>query len=353
MKNIELLKALMGEQPYEALAKALDKIPTKSVVDLQELHASLKVVPKALISWLIKELKPLKAHENVEIQLPFQDNCYMLINKQMNDVYNGHIRDGGKIIHEFKLTALPQLAAHIMSTFELYDEEQVNDDTNYQPKDDVPKAEAPKEYSQENSAVQDERIDALEQRLNDTQMQMLNDKVDDLMRVVANSKEQSKPELTIKTDELDKAGLMPAMPTPPKAGSSGNVAVPKTGIMGNKTPATDANLKPSKMKLPNLKTPAMAGPAAPKTASPKPSASPFIKSLKMSLNKSQNSTCPDCGECEIKSGTPVRCACFKALSEPVIKNEGAAISLSFKEDWDTDSIEMLYKSLMSRANGRK
>lgn len=332
----------MGEQPYEALAKALDKIPTKSVVDLQELHASLKVVPKALISFLIKELKPIPEHGNKEIDLPFKENCFLLVNKQTADVYNGHIRDGGKIIHEFRLTALPQLAAHIMSTFELYEDSQMGPDQSEKSK--------PEEKSAKEDSSVHERIDELEQKLNDTQMQMLNDKVDDLMRVVAHSKESKAPELTIKTDELDKAGLMPAMPAPPKAGSAGGVKEPKTGIMGDKTPATDANLKPSKMKLPNLKAPGTAA-KAPQTGPKVPN--PFVKSLKMSLNKSQNSTCPDCGESEIKSGTPVRCACFKALSEPVIKAEGAAISMSFKEDWDTDSIEMLYKSLMSRANGRK
>jgi len=335
-KHIDLTKTILGEELFESLNKALNKLSTKSVIDIGELHDSLKIAPKAIIAFLIKELKDLPVNGAKEIKLPWADNVHMLVNKKDKDVYAGHIRDGGKIVHEFALTAIPQLAVHILSLLEMYPDDLGSATENETPKEEV------KEPVKEASNTED-RLDNLEQKLNETQMQMLNDKVDDLMRVVANQ-ESPKAELAIKTEDLTKKGLMPSMPAPPAAGSAGGVKAPKTGIMGDKTPATDANLKTPKMKMPNLKSP---------KAMQQGIKNPFLKSLKMSLNKSQNGTCADCGESEIQNGIPVQCACFRALSKPVIKTEGTVLSLSFKEDWDSDSVQMLYKSLMSRSNGKR
>lgn len=330
MQSEKLIKSIIGEELFESLKKSLEKIPTSSIIDLSEMNASFNIAPKALVAFLIRELKPMNSGAAKEIKLPFEEDAHMLVNKQAPDVYNGHIRVGGKIVHEFRFTAIPQLAAHIMSTFEMHDDSRMYH----------------KEESGSN-ALQ-ERMDSIESKLNSLQIQMLENKINDLMRIVANSPEEAKKSEDIVDIEplqqseapvikksafsgedigkLKKAnGLMPKMPTPPKAGSTGGVQGGKTGLIGTKTTATDSKVTQHKQK------------------------NPYLKTLKMSLNKTENSKCPDCGQPEVVSGNPIRCACFQALSEPKIqKSENGTVSVSFKPDWDEDAITTLYQSLMRK-----
>lgn len=121
MKRLDILEKIMGAELLESLNKALVKLNTKSVVDLEELHSAIKTVPKSIIAFLMRELKDMKQEETKEITLPWAENAMMTITKMGDDVFRGDIVRDSKIIHEFDLTAIPQLAAHLMSTFELYD----------------------------------------------------------------------------------------------------------------------------------------------------------------------------------------------------------------------------------------
>lgn len=121
MKRLDILEKIMGAELLESLNKALVKLNTKSVVDLEELHSAIKTVPKSIIAFLMRELKDMKQEETKGIILPWAENAIMTITKMGDDVFRGDIVRDSKIIHEFDLTAIPQLAAHLMSTFELYD----------------------------------------------------------------------------------------------------------------------------------------------------------------------------------------------------------------------------------------
>lgn len=335
----------MGDDLYEALNKALLKIPTSSVVDLQEMHSSLKIVPKAIMAFLIKELTPLEDKTNKEIKLPWKDNTFMLINKEGPDIYGGHIREGGKILHEFDLTAIPQLGAHIMSTLELYDADFKDDE----------KAEEKPEAAE--GVDMQQKVNQLEQKINETQIKLLENKVNDLMRVVAQNKATAPVKSTSKTEGLTKAGTMPTMPKPPRAGSMGGVTGTKAGILGTKTAATDKMAKPPRgMNNPDLKVkPLTTKPqAAPKaTASTKPMGKSEDSKKTLFFEKTEDSKCADCGQPDVKNGKLVRCACFKALSEPSVKKTENGMIVKFGEDWDKESVETLYKSLMGSKNGRK
>src|ERR1039458_7538448 len=124
MKQSELVKSILGPELYESLTKALVKLNTKSVVDLEELHSAIKTAPKSVIAFLMRELKDMNNDETREISLPWEENCLMIISKMDSDVYKGRIVKDSKVVDDFDLTAIPQLAMHLMSTFELYSEQE-------------------------------------------------------------------------------------------------------------------------------------------------------------------------------------------------------------------------------------
>lgn len=303
MNRSSILKKIIGPERVEILEKALVKLNTKSVVDLEELHSAIKTVPKSLMAFLVKNTKDMEIGGAKEIELPFAENSRLLLNKLDNDVYNGHIVKDSKIIQEFSLTAIPQLAAHIMSAFELYDHDE----------------EA--EIAENMDSGVEERIKKLEQKINALIM----------MVAGVTPEEIQKSEKKLFMSKLKKAGSMPKMPSPPGAGTKvgGSNGITKAGIRGNKTAASDTSTRQSHMKNPDLK--------APKMDKPK---EPTLKS-EITFKKSQfKAACTDCGQ---QAGN---CACFQALSKPILKkNTKEHITLAFGSDWDHNAVMALYKSI--------
>jgi len=300
MRHDKLLKSIVGEEVFDSLSKALQKLSTNSVVDIGELYHSLKIVPKAVVSFLVRELKDLK--DPKEIKIPWADNASMLVNKLENDVYKGHLSEDGKITHEFQLTSLPALAAHLTSHFELYDQ------------DDIP-ALSGGEENKEKSA---------EHKLIHSQLQLLDAKINHILSMVAN-KPQEKPK-----EELHKAGTMPKMPHPPSPGAKvgGKQGVAQTGIMGAKTAATDRLSKPVKqLNKPQLNT-------------------TKIKSI--TFNKSDlMKNCMECRKSEFDDGgNYTGCLCWHGMSKPKVKkNEKDKVTLEFGDDWDSDALVALIRSV--------
>lgn len=306
MRQERLLKSIVGEEIFESLSKALQKLSTNSVVDIGELYHSLRIAPKAVVAFLIRELKDMKGAK--EIKLPWSDGATMLINKLANDVYKGHIAQGGFVRHEFNLSSLPALAAHLTSHFELYDAE-----------DAKQQGEAPSDDK--------DRLRELEAKLTQVQIQMLESKINNLMSMVASR--QSSEEVQ-KTESLEKVGSMPKMPSPPKPGSNvgGNQGRAKTGILGNKTQATDRMSKPVKaLDKPQINT---------------------VKLKTITFNKSDMmNQCMECKKSEFdKDGAYTGCLCWRSMSKPKIKkNEADKVTLEFGADWDDDALVALIRSV--------
>ena len=134
---------------------------------------------------------------------------------------------------------------------------------------------------------------------------------------------------------------MPTMPKPPKAGSNaGMQGITHGGIHGPKTAATDLN--PHKIqtapKNPNLK--------APKAQGMQPSQPKQPKQPKaQSALKTENCTCTDCGEVLIKNSEYIGCACFKAMTTPLLKKTEEGVIIRFDESWDFDSRWAFFKTL--------
>lgn len=373
-KAILLAKHVLGEELYQKLEKAIVKMPTRSVVDIQEVHSALRIAPKSVMTFLMKETNGLADGEAKNIKLPFDDNTSMLLNKHTADVYSGHMYRGGKIIHEFQNASIPQLSSHLLSLFELYDEE-----LNY--KERSSREESSKESSHKGMAKDgalDHKFSKLEEKVDKLFMLIAQQKPAQVIVNVSDRKGLSKAEVlkkpyrseaqrrwahteagkaSIDTKEWDKeskgkklpdrvkkalqkAGLMPKMPSTPKAGSNvgGTSGTTKGGIHSPKTATTDFNLK--------AKTQITAPGAKPPSA-PKPTAGiPKMPAMKSEYNikafsKSEiNLTCSDCGN------QATDCLCLKGLSKPVLlKSTDQYVAFKFENDWDHLSIEALYTSL--------
>lgn len=299
----KVLKSIMGEELYESLRKSLVKLGTKSVVDLSELHSAVKTVPKSIIAFLMGKLKDLEKDETKEIDLPWEENSKMTVTKRDADVYQGKIVRDSKVVHEFQLTAIPQLAAHLMSTFELYDDMGSNND-------DL-----------------SEKLKSLEEKINSL-----------MMLVVAQgglSKSEGKKinslEFLRHVKSLKKGGLAPKMPSPPEPGTKvgGNQGITQAGFHGDKTEHSDVQTKPiTQLKNPYLK------PAQPHDMM-KPEKTITVKKSDL------YNLCEDCNQ------TAAYCSCYRAFSMPEIKkSEETKVTLKFGGDWDEEAVKSLHLSII-------
>lgn len=136
-----LLKNIVGVDGYEALEKAIYRSATQSVADPLELYLPLLVVPRAILSWLVQNIRPLKVGEHKEFKYPGKDDITINVEKQSTDVYRGEMVQRGRIIHNFDKQSLPSIGGHLMTVFEDYDGLAAKDKEPEAPKADAPKEE--------------------------------------------------------------------------------------------------------------------------------------------------------------------------------------------------------------------
>lgn len=124
-KQLAFIKSMVGEDFLDTLGKSeLYKPDTKTTVDPLEIKAALSIVPRILLSFLISELKPMKAKDFKDIHIPWAPGV-LHVEKHGPDIYSGQIMSAeNKIIYEFKYRSLPSVGLVILTTFELYDLEE-------------------------------------------------------------------------------------------------------------------------------------------------------------------------------------------------------------------------------------
>jgi ribosomal protein S27E len=126
--NLSLNK-ILDEDFLESLAKSADlyKIGSNSVLDPEEIRIGLKVVPRAVMSLLINALTPMPLNSSIELQLPFGKSAYLSANKNAADDYTGSVYSDNKLVYDFKNRSIPGLGIILLSTFELYELEDLKD----------------------------------------------------------------------------------------------------------------------------------------------------------------------------------------------------------------------------------
>jgi hypothetical protein len=332
----KLVKSILGNDVFTALSKSIVKLNTKSVVDIGELNAALKIAPKSVVAFLMKELSGMEKDGAKEIKVPWDDNSSMLINKLDSDVFKGHFAKDGKIVHEFDLCSIPQLAAHILSLYEMYDE---TPDSEQQPKEESKKEasiKAPEPTEIESLKTQ---IKALEQKINALIVLAtgLNEPIQKSEPAVKKiqTNELKKKALTKAIRGLKKAGIMPAPPRPGMHAGSQN-GITQAGFHGPKTAASD-------LKVNTREAGGAAGKLASQKAQPK-----VAKQPKMSFtmkSEDASSICPDCGQHDFKNGHFVKCLCYIGTSNPKFEKSEKNVTLTFGSDWDDQLRLSLWHSL--------
>lgn len=120
----KLIKSILGEDFFEDLKKSVVfKMNNRSVTSLDEVSTGLKIVPRAVMSFLLSSLSHLQAGDNKDLELPFVQDCYMQVTKKDADVFSGYIYSKGKKINEFSERSIPGIGLVLMTTFEMYEVE--------------------------------------------------------------------------------------------------------------------------------------------------------------------------------------------------------------------------------------
>jgi hypothetical protein len=126
MKNLgEVVNSMFGEQFLEKLTKnaeiAIHKPLAAYGINGSEIAQSLNVIPRAVMSWLVLNILPMKVGDSLNRPLdPIDPLVQFNVQKIDRDLYNGTLEKGGKEITRFKNRTLPGIGLVIMSTLELY-----------------------------------------------------------------------------------------------------------------------------------------------------------------------------------------------------------------------------------------
>lgn len=120
----KFISTMLGDDFLQDLVKfEVINAQTDTAISHDELADALKVVPRTLMSWLISNLTPMQHKEVKVFDLPFgkAEGAKMNTTKVSNDVYHAEIYRNGKVINKTSYRSIPGLGLVLLSTFELYD----------------------------------------------------------------------------------------------------------------------------------------------------------------------------------------------------------------------------------------
>ena len=103
---------------------------TKTTLDHEGIKIALKIVPRVVMSLLIKELTPMEIGETKEFELPVEEKAILKATKLERDVYTGDIRIDSTVVVNFMYRSIPGIRLVVMSAFELYDTDDLKEDSS-------------------------------------------------------------------------------------------------------------------------------------------------------------------------------------------------------------------------------
>lgn len=121
-KLLPILTGFFGEEGAEALQKAIAREDIESGSNLDATLKAMQVVPRGLLAWVTQACKSIPDSNHARLYIP-NTQAALEITRIGTDLYTGTFEEAGKIIHRFNTLSIPQLAAHVMTVFEMYQEE--------------------------------------------------------------------------------------------------------------------------------------------------------------------------------------------------------------------------------------
>lgn len=307
--NLSLNK-ILDDEFVNTLAKSADlyKIGTNSVLDPEEIRIGLKVVPRAVMSMLISELSHMEINAHKDIQLPFGKSAYMAVNKNAADDYTGSVYNDNKLVYDFKNRSIPGLGIILLSTFELYDMDELSG-----------------QKSGHNVQIQDD-MDKKVQKLIDERMELHSL----VGKVVEEKMAQREAIHRLMMSKLNEAFKKPSESAPnimPNVGPSLPVKSieikPADVIKKESSPKKDL---PLKAFLNRKKKP---------------------KEFRVEISKSETRDCDSCGKTIFGNSGFSGCLCFGPDQNRKlwIKKSEDGVQIRFSNGWSAENIEMLLETL--------
>jgi len=342
----QYLNKILDEDFLQSLAKSADlyKIGSNSVLDPEEIRIGLKVVPRAVMSLLINALTPMPLNSSIELQLPFGKNARMNANKNAADDYTGSVYDNNKLVYDFKNRSSPGLGIILLSTFELYQLEELKDQMKPSEDADAKIQKLIDERMELHSLVNRVVENKISEReaLNSLMINKLNEelkkehvknaKIEEIRKIHEQSTPQSNPYFQGMTNGIEVANSIANEKEP------NFVEAPKKKL----------DFKPDDMAKKE---------ASPEKGSPLKS---FIdrkkkkaKEYRVEIAKSETVNCPDCNQTIFGKGSFSCCLCYGQDQHKKIwiKKSEESIQIRFSRDWDQENVQMLLETLRKQ-NGK-
>ena len=339
------LSKALGDDFLETLSKTeLYKPNANIAIDIEDIRIGLKVVPRVIMSMLIRELPSMQMGQSKTIQLMLGKNATMHVTKHDTDTYSGPIVEEGKILVNFKFRPLPGVGLVIMSAFELYELEELQKE--------------PSKHFAESAEVNvqkliDERLalhhmvsQCVEKKLMEREaiQQLFMAKIKENIELAhATTIEAAKHE-KLKSDVANVAAVLRNDPHTHKDEYQRG--------MHNSLAAVEA--------IANDKEPKFIDPVQKSAKKEKPLKSFLDKKISKSkknefefkMVKAEELTCPDCRQELFKNQVYTGCVCMgeNMDSKVWIKKSADGVSIRFSKDWSPDNMELLL-DLLRRKNG--
>ena len=324
MKCVEAAKKILGEDIFDQIKKsdvgAIYKPESGTAVAMQELQMALQIVPRAVLSFLMSNLKNLDKGHSLQLKLPFAD-ATLEVTKIGADTYNGVIHSKGKINNEFNYRTIPAIGVIIMTTFELYDLKDlpVQDESKQDNIDKLQKLIDERLYLRNLISM------VLEEKLSQKEAieRFMSQKIGNMFHILPPKEEVSQEEEEEEIDEEDSEEI------------EQSELSDEDEIQGN---LTEDEVKEIKVDIKKDK---------------KNKLKEFLESRKEHTKKVQikkeELVCGDCGSKIEKTEKSIKpCICFGALIDNYVKikkNEGNFYTIKFPKQFDSENIKMFVSIL--------
>jgi hypothetical protein len=302
-KNAEsFLNKTLGSDFLESLGNSLKKSEvykqgTRTITDTNDLFQGLQIVPRTLLNLLVRELSTMQIDDIKEIYIPGQEDTFIRVSKLERDSYSGQVFQKNVKINDFLHRSLPGIGLVLMTVLELYNFEDLEQE----------KTISPDKHAEINRII-DERLN-----------------LHSLVNKVVDGKMQQKDAI----QQLLMARLTEEFAKEKKK----NVQ-----IADKKEPEFIDEPKVIKL-IPKKKLPL----------------SDFVESRKKKLGKkehfiqmqkSEQISCPDCGNVIFSAGAYSGCICFGSDDKKLyIKKSEGGIKVRAGRGWDAENLEMLLEVL--------
>lgn len=337
-----LLNNILDDAFLETLAKSADlyKIGTNSVLDPEEIRIGLKVVPRAVMAMLISELSHMDINTSKEIKLPFGKMAYMAVSKGAADDYTGSVYDNNKMVYGFQNRSIPGLGIILLSTFELYDMEELSKPHHIVEDADRKVQKLIDERMELHSLVGRVVEDKMSQReaVNKLILMKLNEEL---------AKEKKKNE---RVSDVTKIAVSPG-----NANANEYMRGMANGLVVADAIANDkeANFVESPKKPLDVKPADIAKKEPGKKGSPLKA---FLerkkkpKEFHVEMTKSETRDCDSCGHTIFGNSGFSGCLCFGLDQNRKIwiKKSEDGVQIRFSKGWSVENMEMLLETLRKR-----